>query len=186
MKNVQIDGIGMEITSAIKDYIRKRCSKLDTFSEQIISVKARCKEMKSSRGIAKDFKLEITVIVPNSLIRVEKSGSDIYVLIDEIIKVVIRKLKRYKDIANKYPDISLPDNYYKNIEFAGDDSHYSYVPKISKRKKLVSKSTMSEAEAIERMELAGLSFYLFRNLVTKIWSVVYKRADGTYGIIESL
>ena len=44
---------------------------------------------------------------------------------------------------------------------------------------------MSEEEAIIQMELLGHQFYLFKDAETLKPSVVYKRNDGQYGIIET-
>ena len=55
---------------------------------------------------------------------------------------------------------------------------------IVKRKKVEVKP-MSEEEAILQMELIGHQFYLFKDADTNQPTVVYKRKDGNYGIIES-
>ena len=56
--------------------------------------------------------------------------------------------------------------------------------KIVKRKKVEVKP-MNEEEAILQMELLGHQFYLFKDADTNLPTVVYKRKDGNYGIIES-
>ena len=44
---------------------------------------------------------------------------------------------------------------------------------------------MDEEEAILQMELLGHSFYLYKDSETNNATLVYKRKDGNYGIIES-
>ncbi|MEG1551006.1 MAG: sigma 54 modulation/S30EA ribosomal C-terminal domain-containing protein, partial [Oscillospiraceae bacterium] len=39
-------------------------------------------------------------------------------------------------------------------------------------------------EAVLQMNMLGHQFYMFRNATTDLVSVVYKRADGGYGVIE--
>ena len=55
---------------------------------------------------------------------------------------------------------------------------------IVKRKKIEVKP-MSEEEAILQMELLGHQFYLFKDAETLKPSLVYKRNDGHYGMIET-
>ena len=43
---------------------------------------------------------------------------------------------------------------------------------------------MSAEEAIVEMELLDHSFFMFRNSEIDDYSVVYRRSDGGYGIIE--
>ena len=44
---------------------------------------------------------------------------------------------------------------------------------------------MSEEEAIIQMELLGHQFYLFKDAETMKPTLVYKRKDNQYGIIET-
>ena len=55
---------------------------------------------------------------------------------------------------------------------------------IVKRKELDTKP-MSEEEAVLQMELVGHPFFIFKNATTDNISVVYKRKDGNYGIIDT-
>ena len=43
---------------------------------------------------------------------------------------------------------------------------------------------MDEEEAILQMELLGHDFYLFKNTETNKFSVIYKRKNSDYGLIE--
>jgi putative sigma-54 modulation protein len=43
---------------------------------------------------------------------------------------------------------------------------------------------MSQEEAIEQMELLGHSFYIFLNADEDALNVVYRRADGNYGLLQ--
>ena len=55
---------------------------------------------------------------------------------------------------------------------------------IAKRKDLEMKP-MSEEEAILQMELLGHDFFIFKNDNIDQISVVYKRKEGNYGIINT-
>ena len=55
---------------------------------------------------------------------------------------------------------------------------------VIKRKKIEVKP-MDEEEAIIQMELLNHQFYMYKDSNTDSYSVVYKRKDGGYGIIES-
>ena len=68
------------------------------------------------------------------------------------------------------------------IDFEVDDSEVED-SKIIKRKKIENKP-MSEEEAILQMNLLGHEFFIFDNTDTHTVSVLYKRKDGNYGIIE--
>ena len=54
---------------------------------------------------------------------------------------------------------------------------------IIKRKDIESKP-MDEQEAILQMDLIGHDFFAFKNIEEECASVIYKRKDGSYGIIN--
>ena len=43
---------------------------------------------------------------------------------------------------------------------------------------------MTIEEAIIEMELLGHDFFLFQNIETEGYNVIYRRKDGDYGLIE--
>ena len=52
------------------------------------------------------------------------------------------------------------------------------------KRKTVELKPMDEEEAILQMELLGHDFYIFKNVASETVSVLYRRKDGSYGIIE--
>ena len=56
--------------------------------------------------------------------------------------------------------------------------------KVLKRK-VVDVKPMNEEEAIIQMELLGHQFYMYKDSESGKISVVYKRTDGNYGILEA-
>ena len=66
-------------------------------------------------------------------------------------------------------------------DFEDEDENLDIV--IERNKKFDMKP-MSPEEAVLQMELIGHEFYMFRNIDTDEISVVYKRENGGYGMIE--
>ena len=64
------------------------------------------------------------------------------------------------------------------------DIYENYVPTIAVRKKIEDMSPLEEGEAIERMELLGYDQLLFRSKSTGKISMIYKREQGGYGLVE--
>ena len=44
---------------------------------------------------------------------------------------------------------------------------------------------MSEEEAMMQMDLIDHDFFVYKDVETKTVNVIYKRKDGTFGIIET-
>jgi len=94
---------------------------------------------------------------------------------------VLLRAEEYKTkIERKAGDSSVRFNetaFVRDEEAEGDES-----PKIVRTKK-ISMKPMSKEEAVLQMELLGHNFYVFEDTDGET-SVVYKRKDGNYGLLE--
>ena len=90
-----------------------------------------------------------------------------------------------KDIKNALSELN---NHYKNVPSFEMNLEYEETlneepDKIVKRKNLDTKP-MDEDEAIMQMELLNHDFFTFKNINEECVSVLYKRKDGSLGIIN--
>ena len=93
---------------------------------------------------------------------------------------MVKYRKRLKDKSRR--DNSFKDEYafetHKDEAFEMDSEIV-----INRTKKFALKPMDAEEAAME-MELLGHGFFVFRNGQTEEVNVVYKRSDGSYGLIE--
>ncbi len=166
-------GKNFEATSAMEELLTKKLAKLDRFFVSNTDAEVFMGMTKSKA------KVEITVPVRSGAIRSEKSGSDIYALIDEAVDSMEKQLKKYR---GKLHDSwqSGAGNQYEPTPPAEDDSI-----QIVRTKRFAVKP-MDAEEACLQMELLGHSFYMFLNAETGEVNVVYRRNDGAYGLIEPI
>ena len=189
LPSVTISGHGMDVTDAVERYITEKLQKHEALFSIATGITIECTQQKASRGVEADFRVEISLSFPKTMIRVEKSGADIYAVFDEVIDVLLRKVKRYKDKHHQWDGKKpLKVEYMDQMRGNGDEeevqSYTDYVPKIVERIELDNCTPMSEAEAIEHMELTDQPCFLFKKVETGVFAVVYKRKRGGYGIIE--
>lgn len=57
-------------------------------------------------------------------------------------------------------------------------------PSVVVRRKPIPVVMMDEHEAIDQMELLGHTFFVYRDIANGKVNVLYKRHDGTYGVLE--
>ena len=191
-EKTRISFIGMESSDGLKKYILDKLSKKEKLLEEAIKIEVFFKQNIYSRGVKDDFRVDINVDLPKSPVRVEQSGEDMYANIDFAIDTLDRRLKRYRDRrANwegKKPwkvmeaEAAL-EALTDEIEHKMDD-YSDYVPKIATRKTIRKLERLEEGEAIERMEQLGYNQFLFRNRATRKISMIYKREQGGYGLVE--
>jgi len=189
INEIQINFIEMEPTESLKKYVLDKIGKYDHLLQEATSMSVTLKQYTSQRGVDNDFRVNMNVSVPNSTVRVEVEGENMYAIIDEASDTLARRLNRYYD-KRAYWEGTTPWNVVEsdnsleeNLDESGDQ-YIGYVPTITVRKKLDSMSPLEEAEAIESMELLGYDQFLFKNKKTGKISMIYRRKRGGYGLIE--
>ena len=187
-EELKISFVGMEPTEPLKKYVIDKINKYDHLLDEAVSGDVVLKEYTNRKGVKDDFRVDITITLPKSTVRVEVSGENMYANIDEASDTLARRLKRYTDRKAYWEGITPwkvleADAMLKDID-EKVDTYSDYVPSIKVRKRLEDMSPLEEGEAIERMELLGYDQILFRSKSSGKISMIYRRKDGGYGLVE--
>ena len=172
-----ITGRNIEVTPGLKAAVEKKIGKLEHFftpdTEVFVALSAQ-KDMQ---------KIEVTIPVKGNTIRAEESSTDMYVSIDLVEEIIERQIRRYRKklIDKKQAALSFSQNFIDEGE--EDETSYDDEILIVKTKRFGVKPVNPE-EACLQMEMLGHNFYVFLNSDTDQVNVVYKRKNGTYGLIE--
>ncbi len=173
---LNIRGDKVLLTDSIKDYIDTKMARIDKyFAEPNITanIVVRLKN--------RDQIIEVTIPTKSFTLRSEESNSDLYAAIDLVVDKIERQIRKNKTrIEKKLRKEPSKDFYYDFIPETDDEDDKNV---IVKRKKLDMKP-MNEEEAILQMNLLGHEFFIFDNVDTGNISLIYKRKDNNYGIIE--
>lgn len=178
MLKFNIRGENVEVTESIRDYVIKRISKLEKFFEDNVEANAHV-NLKVYPN--KTFKVEVTIPLPYLTLRAEETSSDMYGSIDLVTDKLERQIRKYKTKVNR----KSREKGYKSMDFVPDaeDEPVSDDLKIV-RTKQISLKPMDPEEAVLQMDMLGHDFFVFEDAETNGTSVVYRRKDGRYGLIE--
>ena len=168
-----IIGRNLTVTDGLRTAIEKKIGKLERYFTPEIEVQVTLSTEKDQQ------KIEVTIPVKGGIIRSEQVSTDMYVSIDLVEEIIERQLKRYKGrlTTREQSATSFSDLFYQE-----DTAEEETVPIV--RTKRFAIKPMDAEEACMQMDLLGHSFYVFRNSDTDEVNVVYKRKDGTFGLIE--
>ena len=171
---IQIRGDKIKVTKAIKDYIEEKLTRLDKYFKNSDDIK--CGVLIRVKNNLET--IEVSIPTSKFYIRAEESNEDLYASIDLIVDKLERMIRKNKTRLNKhYKNVpSFEMNLDYEAEIINDE-------KIVKRKNLDIKP-MDEDEAIMQMELLNHDFFAFKNINEECVSVLYKRKDGLYGILN--
>ncbi len=168
-------GKNMEVTDALREVTTKKLSKLDKYFQQDI-------EGNVTFSTQKNFKIiEVTINLPGTIIRAEESSDDMYASIDRAVDVLERQIRKYKTKLQRRYQNAETIRFENVIPLPVERDEDK--PKLVKRKKFNLKP-MSHEEAVLQMELLRHNFFVFIDAETDLVSIVYKRKDGDYGLIE--
>ena len=177
--DIIIRGSKLEITESMETYAKEKLSKLERYLDDNEQTKATVL-VKISGHL---HKVEVTIPLKSLILRAEESQEDFYAAIDLVIDKLERQIRKNKTRIQSTKRKEAKDFAYGYIEELDSDDDEEEKT-VVKRKKIDLKP-MDEEEAILQMELLGHSFYLYKDVDTDKATVVYKRQDGNYGIIES-
>ena len=169
-----------KVTKAIESYVEEKLNKLDTYLGDSGNVKANVLISVHDRA----QKVEVTIPLKNFILRAEDVQEDLYASIDTVADKLQRQIRKNKTrlASKKMKTVAIQDFVFDKIEDIEEDEEKE--EKIVKRKKVEVKP-MSEEEAILQMELLGHQFYIFKDAETMKPTLVYKRKEGNYGVIET-
>ena len=179
--NFNIRGENLEVTSALKDYVEKKVGKLEKYFETTPSSDVHVK----MSVLNTEQKVEITIPMPKLLLRAEEKHADMYAAIDLVIEKLERQIRKHKTKVNRKfrGEDSLKYMFKNELEPLAEEEITDDELEIVRTKRFDLKP-MDAEEAILQMDMLGHSFFVFSDAVSGITSVVYRRSDGKYGLIE--
>ena len=172
---ISVRGKNIEITEAIESKISDKLSKLDKYF--IVSDNVEAKVL--CRVYPYGQKLEVTIPTEYVLLRAEVVDSDLYTAMDLVVDKLEGQIRKYKTrISRKSKDNKLAFNLSSIEDVETDDD-------VLVKVKSITPKPMDMEEAIMQMELIGHSFFVYRDAESDSISIVYRRNDGDYGLIET-
>ena len=172
---ITISGKNIDVTEGLKAAVNEKLGKLEKYFTPDTNVIVTLSVEKERQ------KIEVTIPVKGNIIRSEQVSNDMYVSIDLVEEIIERQIRRYKKklIDKKQAAIAFSQAFIEDEE----DTAYEDDIQIVKTKKFAMKPVNPE-EACLQMEMLGHNFFVFLNSETEQVNVVYKRKNGTYGLIE--
>lgn len=171
----------MELTDRISEYITKKISKLDRFLNDIEETRVDLDYQKSARNPSDRQVAQITIRGRGYILRTEERSDDIFAAVDQALEKMQRQIERFKGKRARGRGDGTPVAEVVAEASAVDEEAQ---PVIARRKSF-NLVPMDEMEAIEQMiQLGHDNFFVFYNADSNKINVLYRRRDGSYGLID--
>ncbi len=169
-----IVGKNIDVTPSLSKTVENKLGKLERYFTPDTEIHVTLSVQRERQ------KIEVTIPVKGNIIRSEQESNDMYVSIDLVEEVIERQLRKYKNkLIARHQEGS---NFNKEL-FESDETADDGEIQIVRTKKFGIKPMFPE-DACVQMELLGHNFFVFFNAEIDEVCVVYRRKDGTFGLIE--
>ena len=180
---VEIYGHNVEVTERINGYVTKKVSRLDRYLPGIEEARVDLAFVKSARSSADRQVAQITIRGKGFILRSEERADDIFAALDTAVDKMQRRIERFK--GKHYRGRGDGKSAAEVAETEVPEEEGSEPGPVIARRKRFPILPMNEMEAIEQMLLLGHeNFFIFFNPNSNAINVLYRRRDGTYGLIE--
>ena len=168
---ITIYGKQMTVRDSLKTAVERKLSKFDKFFGSDTEAFVTCKVRKGVKII------EITVNYGGTTFRCEEENETFITALDRAVEGLERQIRKNKTRLEKKMktnafaiDEEYDDEYVEEGEFKIRVKSFPFKP-------------MTPEEAILQMNLIGHAFYAFTDADSGDVCVVYKRKEGSYGLI---
>jgi putative sigma-54 modulation protein len=180
----------MDATDALRNYAQEKLDRIRKYFPDPIKAHV---VLDCERGY--NHLAEVVITLQTGLVIAgEETTEDMYSSIDLVMAKIERQVRRYKEKIRSHKG---GESIHGHREFSHkvvqmDEAESEQAPsndnkgdvKIIRESSFVAKPLTPE-EAVMHMNLLHNDFLVFSNAVTHDVNVVYRRADGTYGLIET-
>lgn len=183
MLTYNIRGENIEVTPALRDYVESKVGKIQKYFNDEPEATAHVNLKTYSDHTAK---VEVTVPLPQIVLRAEETSPDMYGSIDLVSDKLERQIRKYKTkIHRKFrrQEASAPQPIDPDL-WGETESEESDEPRIVRTKQFDLKP-MNAEEAVLQMDMLGHDFFVYRDGESDGIDIVYRRTDGDYGLIQT-
>jgi len=170
----------IQFSNELREYAEKKIGKLERFfktdSEAFVT-------FSTERG---RYTAEVTINNNGTLFRVTDTTNDMYASIDSAVAAIERQIRKNKTRLGKrlrsgsFERENEPRVHHEEI----DEEEYQEFKIV--RTKMFPVKPMTPEEAVLQMNLLEHEFFVFKNQTRDdAFSIVYKRKQGDYGLIET-
>lgn len=197
--NISVTGRNVMVTDAMKDYATEKVSKIERFSNRIIDVVITMDVQRY------EHRVDIVMKVDHLKIKSSANSENMYESIDKAVHKIEAQLLRYK---SKIQDYHLGKGHHNSVDMninvlravqdnevlevnedIEDESRRRLYDQFSPHKIVDKESqplkTITDGEAIMKMQLSGNAFLIYRGEEDRKIKVIYLRKDGDFGVIQA-
>ena len=166
-----ISARGLSISKTYKDTLTQRLAKLEPMFPGIVEAKIVLSKEKHRRTAA------LTLVAKRHTFRSEETAADLETAVDVAVDALARQVREMKDRVKNRKARSAPRRAAARARAGASPTAEVAVMRVPLE-------LMPLAAAVEQLRASRDEFLVFANATTDVVSVLYRRGDGGFGLIE--
>lgn len=193
--DITVTGRNVMVTDAMKAYALEKVAKIERFSNRIIDANVIMDVQKF------EHRVDIIIKVNNIKIKSQACTDNMYASIDKAVDKIEAQLLKYKtkiqdhqakghaDVFDMNVNVLRPTDEISEVNADIEEENRArlidkYRPHHIVKREKKSMKTLTDGEALMKMDLSGDAFNIYRSEEDHKIKVIYRREDGDFGVIE--
>ncbi len=166
----------MDAEEWLKEYVEKKLSRVERYIDKPVIATVTL-SIEKFRNVA-----EVKLTAKGINLQGREEAKEMTLAVDTVIDKVERQIKKYKQKMRNHKDV--PSRSESAETGAEEYDEYDETSRVVETKKIVL-DPMSLEDAILEMDESRKLFVIYRDLSSERVSVIYRRDDGKYALIET-
>lgn len=183
--NVMVQGKNIDVTPSLREYAEEKVGRIARYFDAIQEAQVVLSVQRRD-NIGKAQVVEVTVWGDGIVLRGVDASEDMYASIDGVFEKLRKQVEKFR--SKLIEKRRIEESRKKDLAVASAEAALRSTPDAPRivRTKQFSMKPMTPEEAAMQMELLGHDFFVFRNTQSMEINVLYRRANGDYGLIEPI
>jgi putative sigma-54 modulation protein len=179
---VEVQARNIRLTEKIEDYINKKAGNLDHYLPAIEEARVELTHHKAARNAIDRNVAQITLYGKGFTLRTEERSEETLSAFDLAMENMQRQIERYK--GKHHHGRGDGRSAAEAAEQIIDEETGELSPLVARHKKFILYPMSEEEAAVQMRNLGHDNFFVFFNGKTSKMNVLYRRRNGSYGLIE--
>lgn len=179
---VEIKVRNIRLSEKIEEHVTKKAGNLDHYLPAIDEVDVQLSHYKAARDVKDKNAVEITAHGKGFTLRSEVRAEEVLAAFDEAFDNLQRQIERHK--GKHYRGRGDGKSAAEVVDEVFDEDTGELSPLFAKRKKFTMYPMTEEEALVQMRDLGHDNFFIFFNAETGKINVLYRRRNGSYGLIE--
>jgi putative sigma-54 modulation protein len=179
---VEVQTRNIRLTEKIEEYVNKKAGNFDHYLPSIEEARVELEHHKAARNTSDRNVVQITVRGKGFTLRTEERADEALAAFDLAHDNMQRQIERYK--GKHQHGRGDGRSAAEAAEPIIDDETGELSPVVARRKKFILYPMSEDEASVQMRNLGHDNFFIFYNAETSKVNVLYRRRNGSYGLIE--